>query len=577
MYIGISAYNHESSVSCIDESGLLIDYCREESLSRIKGDNSFPKRSLTKVLKDNNISIRDIHKVCFYERPLASFLHPLSIAIKELPESLPLITHQLRNFTKSSCFIYYDLSRYFNGLQSKLVYCDHHLSHTLSVFPYIDRISSPLCSVVLDGFGDRSSASICSINSPSDVTELWSNDYPHSLGLFYSAITDFLGFAINEGEYKVMGLSAYGDSSSILAKKTKQLAYWCQDTCQIKLDLNYFCFHKSVADSYSDLLCELLGDARNPFQPLNPGDQYFQDYADIARGAQDCVLEILTNVFEYANRLTGAKDFLYSGGVAMNSASLGVLADLPFVRKIHIPPSPGDAGASIGAACFAHIKYSSSTASIKKASLFPSKYSPKAAQSNFSNIFNDLFAPLASDYDQMISAVVDLVLQGEVVGVVWGNAETGPRALGNRSLICDGTNRDAVNTLNTVIKNRSPFRPTAPAMLYEDANKIFELRDPLINSYYSMSATVKLQAAYSSLKLPTLHVDGTARLQIVKNGSLLSDILHSMPPNRHRVLANSSLNMSGDPTCYDVIDALMVSAISPLKFLMTEFGVFQRK
>ena len=195
MFIGISSYNHESAAALVDDNGCLLNYYREESLSRIKGDKSFPKRAIKKIFDENNLNLNNIKSVCFYERPLSAFLIPLKTALKQLPKSLTLISNQFRNFDKSSLSCYLDLSKNFSGLEKKLLYVDHHLSHTLTSLAYSNKKNN-LCSVVVDGFGDRSSTSISFVNNPNDIKELWSCDYPVSLGLFYSAITDFLGFQI---------------------------------------------------------------------------------------------------------------------------------------------------------------------------------------------------------------------------------------------------------------------------------------------------------------------------------------------------------------------------------------------
>ena len=169
-----------------------------------------------------------------------------------------------------------------------------------------------------------------------------------------------------------------------------------------------------------------------------------------------------------------------------------------------------------------------------------------------------------------------LISQGEVIGTILKNAETGPRALGNRSLICDGTNQKAVNNLNTFIKNRSPFRPTAPCMKLEIAEKYYQLRQELMDCYLTMSATCKCKEKSIAMNFPTTHVDGTARLQIAQKGQFLFRLLSELEKFDIEILANSSLNLSGDPTCFDLIDALMVSARNPLEYLFTDFGLIKK-
>tara|TARA_B100000212_G_scaffold342516_1_gene330155 strand:- start:1944 stop:3689 length:1746 start_codon:yes stop_codon:yes gene_type:complete len=575
VYIGLTGYNHESSVALIDDKGKLIDYFREECLSRIKGDKSFPKRGLKILIEKYNLEFDVIKSVAFYERPLTAFLTPLKTAALNIPNSLSLISHQCRNFNKSSVSCFLDISNFQPGLERKLIYVDHHLSHTLTALLYSENQEN-LCSIVVDGFGDRHTASICKVNNKFDIKELWSCDYPVSLGLFYSAITDFLGFQVNEGEYKVMGLSSFGNSDSEIAKKVFNLINWDKESKEIKLDMSYFKYHISPTDSYSEKLCNLLGQPRNPFIPLRPEDKDFQCYADIARGAQDAVVQILCDMFEFAYSLTGVKRFLFSGGVSLNSASLDKISSLSNVEQIIIPPSPGDAGSSIGSAVYAYLKSSNNIVEkLPKPSLFPCTFNSNAQKDLASKIISKNFKILESDFNKSILLSSKLIQKGEVIGTIISNAETGPRALGNRSLICDGKNIDAVKNLNTVIKNRSPFRPTAPCMKIEVAKKYYYLREELMDCYKSMSATCKCLDDNVSLSFPTTHVDGTARIQIADKGQLIFDLLTETEKYDIDILANSSLNLSGDPTCFDLIDALMISSRKPLKYILTDFGILE--
>ncbi len=576
MFIGISAYNHESAIALVDESGTLINYYREESLSRIKGDKSFPKRGLKRIIKLHELENDSINSVIFYERPLSSFLFPLKEATKYLPESMNLMVHQIRNFNKSSLSCYIDLAKYCPGLEKKLIYTDHHLSHTLTSIAYSNKQEN-LCSIVVDGFGDRSTSSISYVKDKYNIKELWSSNYPASLGLFYSTITDFLGFSINEGEYKVMGLSAFGKSESKEAKLITRLIRWDKCKNEIIMDLTYFSFHKSITNSYNHKLKDLLGEPRNPFAKLQPGDKYFQRYANIARGAQDITNEILSEIFKFAYQITKSNHFLFSGGVALNSSSIEYLANLEFVKSIIIPPSPGDSGAAIGASYFGYLKSNLKNKSIDKPKLYPSEYSCIEQRDHIKKILDTKFRVVTNKEDESIDLACKLISQGEVIGVIISNGETGPRALGNRSLICNGSNKHSVNVLNTLIKSRSPFRPTAPAMRKHIAEKYFQLNPAIMDSYNSMNATCRSKKDSISITYPITHIDGTARLQIVQDNTILWNILERLENMGIEILANSSLNISGDPTCFDIIDGLMVCSIAPLNYLLTDLGMIKKR
>ena len=486
------------------------------------------------------------------------------------------MTNQFRNFKKSSLTCFMDLAKLCPGSENKLLYLDHHLSHTLTCLAFSDT-KNDICSIVVDGFGDRSTASISNVINPHDIKEIWNIEYPVSIGLFYSAITDFLGFAINEGEFKVMGLAAFGNEDNKLNQLMEKLIYWDDKSNSVKSDMKYFKYHTSITDSYSEKLVELLGPPRNPFKQLLPEQQDFQRYADIARASQNITEKLLLKIFKYGYKMTGSKKFFFSGGVALNSVALMKLAELSFIDKLIVPPSPGDAGAAIGAAYYGFFKSNYGLKPIKKPSLYPSIFNPKKQIAQSSKIISNDFDIITKKGTEALTYCAELISKGEIIGTIISHAETGPRALGNRSLLCDGKNHEAVNYLNTVIKNRSPFRPTAPVMKFETAKKYYKLNDVLMESYGSMNATCKCLKNSEALKFPVTHVDGTARLQIAKEKSFIFSLLSSLSPYNIDVLANSSLNVSGDPTSFDFIDGLLVCINSSLEYLLTDYGLLRKK
>lgn len=577
MHIGFTGYNHESSAALVDSKGKLLDYYREESLSRIKGDKCFPKRSLKRLLRKNSLSTKEINSITFYERPLLAYLNPIKIAAAHIPDSLGLLSHQFRNFNKSSLACYLDISSKFPGLENKLIYMDHHLSHTINALSYSNSKNN-LCSIVVDGFGDNSTASISKINNLNDIRELWSCEYPASVGLFYSAITDFLGFQVNEGEYKVMGLSAFGESNTKLAKDLGKIFKWDSEKNMIIQDMDYFNYHISSENSYGSKLEEILGKPRNPFIPLKPKDNDFQKYANIAKATQDITVQVLCGIFELAHKLTGNRVFLFSGGVAMNSASLDKIAEQPFIDELIVPPDPSDSGSAIGAAFYGYIQDAKTPLpQVTRPSLFPSLFQISEQIEVSKEIIEKDFLIIEKSKEKVLPLVAKLISEGEIIGTILENSETGPRALGNRSLICDGKNSFSVKKLNTVIKNRSPFRPTAPCMRVKTAFKYYELKKELMNCYLSMNATCKCKKNSPSNNFPTTHVDGTARIQIIEDTSILEQLFKALETYKIDILANSSLNISGDPTCFDLIDGLMVSSLNPLEYLWTDIGLLKKK
>ena len=572
--LGVSGYSHESAVALINSEGKLVDYCREEYLSRIKSDKSFPKRSIKKLLSQNNIEYCDIESVCFYEKPLTAYINPIKTAISNLPKSLDLCIHQLKNFRKSSINFFSDLSDIDKSLGKKVIYCDHHLSHTLTSLFY--KENKEYCSIVIDGFGDHSTSTIHLVQGIDNISEIWSSQYPASLGLFYSAITDFLGFAVNEGEYKVMGLSAFGEPKFI--DKFRSIISF--EEGRVEMDMDYFSYHLSLTDSYSSKLSNALNiNPRNSLVRLETSNSDFQVYADIAASAQLVLLEIITKIFKYAYSLTSSSDFLFSGGVAMNSASIrSILQENSFINSLYIPPSPGDAGAAIGAAYYALIRSNpkpSIFTSSKSINLFPCR-NEELLSPNTLSLMDKEFEVIA-DSDNIFPICAELIATGNIIATCLPGVETGPRALGHRSLLCDGTNHSAVKYLNEVIKKRSPFRPTAPAMTVETARKYYNIDNRILSLYYSMGATCSCKEGAPSISFPTTHCDGTARLQIVEEGSFLDTLLGYLNKHDKFILANTSLNLSSDPIAYDLIDAIMVALRSNLSYVLTEKKLFKKR
>ena len=210
-FLGISAYYHDSSVALIDSSGKLVDFKKEEWLSRVKGDKSFPRQSLQELINSYNLSENNILSVTFYEKPVRAWVTVLKHSVKNNSLSNELTRNYFKNAWRSSMRFQLDISKYLSLKKIPLLYSDHHLSHTLCTLFYYNDF--PCVSVVVDGYGDKYCTSIHHIKSKNEIINIWNSEYPNSLGLFYSAITDFLGFAVNEGEYKMMGLAAFGKPS----------------------------------------------------------------------------------------------------------------------------------------------------------------------------------------------------------------------------------------------------------------------------------------------------------------------------------------------------------------------------
>lgn len=571
MFLGISGYFHDSSVALIDSSGKLIDFKKEEYFSRVKGDKSFPRLALEEMITNHNLSNENIQKVCFYEKPLKAWLTILKYSIKNNSLSNELTRNYFKNIWKSSIVFSYDLSKYLKISNHKILYCDHHLSHTLAGAFYNSKC--PAASIVIDGFGDDSTSSIHHVKSLQEINSVWSSPFPNSIGLFYSAITDFLGFSVNEGEYKVMGLAAYGEPI-FYDSLSKTISF---NDGKLILDDSYYDFVRSITKSYSDKLKSIFKTKeRESNIPLDLDSPNFKIYADIASSAQKVVENLLKEIFLYANKITGEKKFIFSGGVAMNSVAINQLVKLDFINEIIIPPSPGDSGAAIGAAYYAFLKSNKN-------------YLDKPSTENISEMLTPGFVDLEENNEEfflinyekiaekndLIEVAADLISQNKILATCYENIETGPRALGHRSMICNAHSVPAVKQLNEVIKHRSKFRPVAPAILENNAEKYFKLSNKIYDSYFYMGAVADVLV--SKTIEAVVHHDNTARVQLCKDDHILGKILKKLEQHKIFVLANTSFNISSDPMVYSKEDAYLAAERMNIKYILTENGIFKKK
>ena len=570
-FLGISAYYHDSSVALIDSSGKLVDFKKEEWLSRVKGDKSFPRQSLQELINSYQLSESNISSITFYEKPVRAWITVLKHSVKNNSISNELTRNYFKNAWRSSMRFQLDISKYLSLKKIPLLYSDHHLSHTLSTLFYFNDF--PCVSVVVDGYGDKYCTSIHHVKSENEIINLWNSEYPNSLGLFYSAVTDFLGFAVNEGEYKMMGLAAFGKPSFYEdLKKTIKF----QDD-QLIVDTKYYDYVRRTDRSYSDSLVELLGiEPRQPDIPLEIGESKFQIYADIACSAQKILEELLFLIFEYAYKITNESKFLFSGGVAMNSSAVSKTSKLKFIKQLNIPPSPGDSGAAIGAAYYGYIQANKNKSNNLITSngiinnLFP-------GQSKSSEDFFELVFDKVADSQTSLLKVSELIAKNEIVATCYGNIETGPRALGHRSLICNAHNDSLIKKLSTEIKKRNLFRPTAPVVLRQYAEKYFHLEKSLMNCYLHMATIATPKKEFCNDIKGVVHADNSSRVQICDENHLLGKILMNLKKHDIYLIANTSFNISSDPMVYDKEDAFLATERMNIKYLLTETGLFVKK
>jgi carbamoyltransferase len=560
-YVGISAYYHESSVFLTDNNGTNC-FLKEESFSRIKGDKNFPQRCLKFLINKFDLKNENIKSICFYEKPFKTWWEIFYYSIKNPLKNKDFLIHHLKNFNKGSIFFYTDINKLINISRSKIVYSSHHLSHCLYGLSVIKNVSDYVY-VTCDGVGEGETMSIYTIDDKYRIKKIWTKFYPNSIGLLYSTITDYLGFEINEGEFKVMSLSSFG--KPIYKNELKEIF----DIDNFTINMDYFEFHKNPSKSFSKKLSEVFGE---PYLNINE-EANFKKYADIASSTQ-LILELtIKNLIQKAMELSGKRKIILTGGVALNCKMIHSLSKQNIFEELIVPPSPGDSGSAIGAANFAFLnELKTKTLDFNTIFLGPTKslINKKESKDNFFSKIN-----LSNNF---LNDVTGKLIEGEIIASYYESNEVGPRSLGNTSIFCDAKNKEAVNNLNLNLKKRSHFQPLAPILLQEDFEKYFSINKSIIKNLEWMGtlcdAKEQVYNEYNSI----IHIDGTCRAQIVKDEkSLTYKVLKNLKKRGSDILVNTSFNISKDPVVFDLYDVYVNMKRMNIKFVLMDDGLYQAK
>ena len=560
-YIGISAYYHESSVFLTNNRGTNC-FLKEESFSRIKGDKNFPHRCLKFLIKKFDLKNENIKSICFYEKPFKSWWEIFYYSIKNPLQNRGFLIHHLKNFNKGSIFFYTDINKLINISRNKIVYSSHHLSHCLYGLSVIKNVSDYVY-ITCDGVGEGETMSIYTIDNDYKIKKIWTNFYPNSIGLLYSTVTDYLGFEINEGEFKVMSLSSFG--KPIYEKEFKKVF----DVNNFTINMDYFEFHKNPSKSFSNKLCEVFGE---PYLNISE-EANFNKYADIASSAQLILEYTMKNLIQKAMNLSGKRKIVLAGGVALNCKMVHSLSKQNIFEELIVPPSPGDSGSAIGAANFAFLE-KSKTKILDFSNIF---LGPKKSLINKNEDKDNFFLKVNLNNDFIIDTTTKLI-DGEIIATYYGSNEVGPRSLGNTSIFCDAKNKESVINLNLNLKKREHFQPLAPILLEEDFEKYFSINKSIVKNLEWMGtlcdAKKELYNRYSSI----IHIDGTCRTQIINDeNSLTYKVLKNLKENGSDILVNTSFNISKDPVVFDLYDVFVNMKRMNIKFVLMDDGLYQTK
>ena len=534
--LGISCYYHDSAAAVLKD-GKVVAAVEEERFSRIKFDDGFPKLAINWCLKEAGISAENIYSIAFYDKPVLKFERLLDNYIGVAPKGLFSFLDVIPKWIHKRLWVKDEINKHLKGFKGEIIFPEHHMSHAAYTF-----FTSPFeeaAILTVDGVGEWSTTTFgtaknTTINLSKDIR------WPHSLGLFYSAFTYFLGFKVNEGEYKLMGLSSYG-KPKYYDKILSELID-VKDDGSIHLNMKYFAF---TYDKYmtNQNFSKLFG-----ISPRKNGEKMEQIHFDIGASAQLVLEEILLKMVNHVYEKTKMKNLCLGGGVALNGvANNRILRESPF-EKLHIPPSPGDAGSAIGCAQYSYYchlqhkrEFLETSEQIKNNIFVGPDYSNEQIKT-----FLDK-NKIQYDYlekDQLLKTTAKLISEGNVVGWYQGKMEWGPRALGNRSILADPRNPKMKDILNEKIKHRESFRPFAPSIMEEYVSEYFDINVP--SPYMLLVAKVK-----QPKKIPAVtHVDGTGRLQsVAKNvNSLYYELINEFYQlTKVPVIINTSMNVMGEP------------------------------
>jgi len=598
--LGISAYYHDSAAAII-QNGEVIAAAQEERFTRKKHDPSFPSNAVKFCLQYSGCTIPELDAIVFYDKPLLKFERLLETYYAFSPKGLKSFITAMPVWIKEKMFlkrlIHEELAKIeiYDEKKVKLLFPEHHLSHAASAYypsPY-----EKAAILTIDGVGEWATASICH-GEGNKITILKELHFPHSLGLLYSAFTYFLGFKVNSGEYKLMGLAPYGNPHSENLKKYYSII--CDKLVDIKndgsiwLNQDYFDYSTGLRMVDDTKWKYLFG-----FSKRESESELQQHHCDLGLAIQQVTEDIVIKMAKEAKRLTNAEYLCMAGGVALNCVANRKILEKGLYKDIFFQPAAGDAGGALGAALSAYHIY------FNKERIVPKTFdSMKGAY--LGPEFSDLDVQLMSnkfkaqytyydDFNRLCDEVASLLSKGNVIGWMQGRMEFGPRALGARSILGDARNPEMQKKLNLKIKYRESFRPFAPSVLDEDCGQYFDnvsyspymllvapikkiRRTNLPDNYENLPLKDKLYYLRSDLPAIT-HIDFSARIQTVHketNPKYWQLISAFKKQTGYGVIVNTSFNVRGEPIVCTPEDAYRCFMRTEMDYLAINNYLFSK-
>ena len=593
--LGISAYYHDSAAALVKD-GKILSAVQEERFTRIKHDNDFPFKSIEFLLNNHDITLKDVDYVTFYDKPLLTFERLIETYIATIPKGFPSFKAAIPTWIKEKLLlknlITKNLKKFYNKFsEDKIKFSEHHLSHSASA--YFPSSFDEALILTIDGVGEWATTSV-SLGKKNNIDIKKEIHFPHSLGLLYSAFTYYLGFKVNSGEYKVMGLAPYGvpKYKDLILNKLIDL----KDDGSFRLSQFYFNYSTGLTmtnKKFSSLFGEKV---------RSQNDKLTDFHMNIAASIQSALEEIIIKLLQNLQKEYKQKNLCLAGGVALNCVANGKILKTNLFENIWVQPASGDAGGSIGSALAfwylelknqRNIQIEDKTKDSMNGSFLGPQFSLEYIEKELQRLGANY--KKYSSKDEIIIKAAKLLSENKYIGWFQGKMEFGPRALGNRSILADPRGADTQKNLNLKIKFRESFRPFAPAILFEDLEDWFELKnaspymlmvDKILskhrkneNNQNNLFGIEKLNQVRSSVPSIT-HVDLSSRIQTVhkQTNPLFHELLTEFKKiTTCPILVNTSFNIRGEPIVCSPKDAYRCFMGTNLDFLIIDNFILDKK
>lgn len=543
--LGISCFYHDAAAALL-VNGKIVAAAQEERFTRKKHDKEFPEHAIAYCLESCRYAIKDIDYVIFYDKPAQKFERLLKTFITVWPRGLSLFIKSMRSWFYDKLWMERAIAKKLKW-EKEILFCEHHYSHAASAYycsPFDDA-----AIITMDGVGEWDTTTI-GMGRGNRIELTKTIQFPHSLGLVYSALTHYLGFKVNSAEYKVMGLAPYGNPN-IYEKQFKELIQ-IKDDGSFRLNMKYFSYEYDEAMT-NNRFNELFA-----CPPRKRESALEQRHKDIAASLQKTTEEITLKTARHAQKIHPSENLCLAGGVALNCVANGKILESGLFKNIYIQPAAGDAGGAVGAACFLYyavLKNQKSESAMETAYLGP-QWNNDEIKKFLEETNEGMEHPLAYVFmtdDKLTRHAAQMIADNQVIGWFRGRMEFGPRALGNRSILADARNKENWQRVNLKIKYRESFRPFAPTVLEEKADEYFNLKGHS-SPYMLLTAQVKKNT------IPAVtHVDNSARIQTVnreQNPRYYDLINEFYALTDCPVIINTSFNVRGEPIVCSPKDAL---------------------